>query len=328
MLADALYHLPAANRQRALELAASSSLTGFENVQAALPSRLAELPPDAFDFITGSTTFDTAAYPERVVLALREAVRLLKENGLLCASFPKLLSTGELTELARDLDFQILTLDAVTSRSTHILWRKRPAGWRLPLADHAALAAARITKVSNNTDHSPVVPSRGRYTTIAIAVNALPLDLDLADLAIRIGGLSAVTLSIAHNRILARLPNLEVTGLVPIELRWFGESLTSDDGYIRVIPPGPIVPRIVSIITGETRLAGVTFEIEQVARPDELSASLDGTPLWGLDARCVDLNDQLYEIRLPVPEEVAAGRHEIQFQAGRRKLAPVTVEIV
>ena len=45
------------------------------------------------------------------------------------------------------------------------------------------------------------------------------------------------------------LPELEATGLLPVEIQWLGRTI-SPPATLRVIPPGPSVPRICSITDG------------------------------------------------------------------------------
>ena len=328
MLADSLTRVPASSRQRALEVgtaASSPALGGFQSLENAPVSALADLPPGEFNFIAA---IQVAC--EIPILMIRESARLLREHGVLCARLSKVFSRGDLTDLARDLDFQVCVLDVAASLS--IIWRKRAPGWRVNLTDHAALASARIVRIVNAWDHSPVVPNRGRYATLSILVDGLPTDVDLLDLEILIGGVRATASSISQpdargqQQVVAQF-SLEQTGLVPVELHWFGQHLTSEPTYVRVIPAGPIVPRIVSVASGASRVSGITISIDELARPDELTATIDGEPIWGVETVCVDSSAQHYSVLLRIADEVEPGVHEIQLIAGRRKLAPISIEI-
>lgn len=339
----ALTRLPAASRDRALEIGTGfvSAVLGtrFQSIQMAQPGALADLPVAEFNFILAYRTLGETSYGPSVVSCFREVSRLLQEQGIFGACLNNLsnsataLPIGELVELARELDFQILLIEGVRSQRMSILCRKRAPGWRLNLSDYAALASVRVTEIVNAWDRQPVVASRGRYSSIAIGVKGLPIDVDLLDLEILTGGVRATAVSISepdargHQQIRAILPSLEQTGLIPLELRWFGEPLTSEPTYIRVIPPGPIVPRITRVSAGATRLAGITILIEELTRPDELSVTIDGVGVWGLEALCVDPQTQSYEVRSQIPDEVDAGVHELRLTAGRRKLPPVSIEI-
>jgi hypothetical protein len=342
-ITGALGRVPAANREQALEIgtgqACSSLGCRFGVVQMVQPAALADLPPGQIDFILCSRAFNETTHLEIVVTCFRESARLLRHGGLLCMRLNNLpdsttrFSSGELQEMARDLDFQILTIDGVRSKSMWILWRKRAPGWRFELPDHAMLASVTIRRIANAWDNEPIVPGRGRYASIAIQVEGLPVDMDLLDLEILVGGARATATSIGEltsgglQDIHALLPSFEQTGLVPVELRWFGERLTPAPSHLRIIPPGPSVPHIVEIAAGATRMAGITVSIEELSRPGEFSATINGQTLWASDAVCTDPVAQRYDVRFQLPEELPSGVYEMRLMAGRRKLAPVSIEI-
>ena len=81
------------------------------------------------------------------------------------------------------------------------------------------------------------------------------------------------------------LPELEATGLLPVEIQWLGRRICPP-ATLRVIPPGPSVPRIYSLSDGINQVAGTRIEtrlvkmkIEEVARPHEIEASVGGHPV-------------------------------------------------
>ena len=330
LIADALTRVPVGARDTALELGCgtSAAVAGrFASVQFATVTALSELPDGGIQFIAATRVFEDDC--TSALSVLRQAARLLCEHGVVCARFQKGLALSDLADLARDLDFQILLLES--TRWTSLIWRKRAPGWRLPLAGHAALSSSKIIRIANAYDQSPLVPSRGRYAVISISVEGLPMDVDVLDLEVLAGGARANAISVSEpdarglQQVVAQLPAMEQTGLVPVELQWFGERLTAEPAYVRVVPPGPIVPRIVGVSGGASRVAGITVSIEDLTRPDELTALLDGVAVWGLETQAVDA--QCYDVRLFLPEDLAAGVHEIQLIAGRRKLEPFTIEI-
>ena len=130
------------------------------------------------------------------------------------------------------------------------------------------------------------------------------------------------------------LPELEATGLLPVEIRWLGRSI-APPATLRVIPPGPSVPRVRSIRDGvnlvaenriETRIVKMT--LEEIARPHEIEAAVGGHPVVDLEFFCVDPRPQDFEVNFRLPEEIAPGRHALEVRIGRRKLAPVMLEVV
>jgi hypothetical protein len=71
----------------------------------------------------------------------------------------------------------------------------------------------------------------------------------------------------------------------------------------------------------------VKMILEEVARPHEIEASIDGHPVGDLEFLCTDPRPQRFEVNFRLPEEIAPGRHELHVNIGRRKLAPVMLEV-
>jgi hypothetical protein len=129
------------------------------------------------------------------------------------------------------------------------------------------------------------------------------------------------------------LPELEATGLLPVELRWLDSPLAPTT-TLRVIPPGPTVPRVRSVTDGVNLVAGLRIEtrsvkmmIEEVARPHEIEASIGGQPVADLEFFCTDPRPQRFEVNFHLPEDLPPGPHDLEVRIGRRKLAPITLEI-
>ena len=129
------------------------------------------------------------------------------------------------------------------------------------------------------------------------------------------------------------LPELEATGLLPVELRWLEQPL-APIATLRVIPPGPSVPSIRSVSDGlnqsaarriETRI--VKMILEEVTRLDEINALVGGLPVMDLETMCTDPRQQRFEVNFRLPEELAPGKHELLVRIGRRALAPVMLEV-
>ena len=93
------------------------------------------------------------------------------------------------------------------------------------------------------------------------------------------------------------LPEGTRTGLVPVELRYGRETLC-EPAYIRVIPGGPLVPRVLSVTDGihiveenRTRSGIVKVQLEEVLHPEEITANVDGLAVRNLE---VFKTDPLY----------------------------------
>jgi hypothetical protein len=129
------------------------------------------------------------------------------------------------------------------------------------------------------------------------------------------------------------LHELEATGLLPVEVQRLGRTI-APPATLRIIPPGPLVPRVQSIRDAinlvaenriETRLVKMT--IEEVARPHEIEATIGGVPVADLEFFCTDPRPQRFEVNFRLPEEIGPGRHPLEVRIGRRKLAPVMLEV-
>jgi hypothetical protein len=130
------------------------------------------------------------------------------------------------------------------------------------------------------------------------------------------------------------LPQLEATGLLPVEILWLGRPI-APTSVLRVIPPGPSVPRIRSITDGinqvpenriETRYLKVI--VEEIKHPDEVEASIDGTPLISIESFCIDPRPQRFELNFRLPDEISAGARHLELKIGRRKMPPMPIEVV
>ncbi len=129
------------------------------------------------------------------------------------------------------------------------------------------------------------------------------------------------------------LPELEATGLLPVELHWLGKRI-SPPATLRVIPPGPSVPRVRSITDGVNLSSGKLIEtrsvkivLEEIAHPHEIEAWIDGHRVSDIEYFCTDPRPQRFEVNFRLPEEVQPGPRNIELRIGRRKLPPIAVEV-
>jgi hypothetical protein len=129
------------------------------------------------------------------------------------------------------------------------------------------------------------------------------------------------------------LPELEATGLLPVELRWLEEPM-APLATLRVISPGPSVPCIRSVTDGMNLVADKRIEtrqvkmiLEEVTRPHEIEAFVGGFPVGDREFLCTDPKPQRFEVNFRLPEEIGPGRHQLQVRIGRRQLAPVMLEV-
>lgn len=76
----------------------------------------------------------------------------------------------------------------------------------------------------------------------------------------------------------------------------------------------------------ETRVIKVT--LEEISRPHEIEAYVDGQPVSDVEFFCVDPRPQKFEVNLRLPDQIGIGPHQLELRIGRRKLAPIAIEVV
>ncbi|HMA06473.1 MAG TPA: hypothetical protein VKP68_01335, partial [Ramlibacter sp.] len=244
----------------------------------------------------------------------------------------------EVAGFARRHDFQLLAIEGASTQYMWTTWRKKPAGWAASLAGRRAENGVRIRRITNAHSSEPVAPNRGRFSSISLWLEGLPRDCDLNHLDIAIGGRQAFVSYLGApesdglQQLNAALPPGLASGLQPVELTWLGESLWA--GVLRVVPPGPAVPRIVAVSDGVDLLSGtrivtglVKITIEEAERPEEFRAAIGGLPVRDIDIFRTDPVPPRHEINIRLPEGLPAGPQALEMWLGPRRFAPVGLEI-
>jgi ubiquinone/menaquinone biosynthesis C-methylase UbiE len=315
-------------------------------------SELAQFADASFDFVYSYAVFQHIPSREVIVNYLRETRRILKPRGIARLHFNGLpqnvpsydtwagvrFAVQELIEFTRELDFQILALEGASTQYLWTTWRKREPGWRETIAN-APPPATTILRTTSAQNSEPVVPNRGPFASLSVWARGVPDDLDLFDLEIDVGGLAARPTYIGPphasglQQMNAILTESDNTGLVPVQLRWCGKSLCPP-AVVRMIPAGPQVPRIVSVSDGVNLMSGnriqtgsVKVVMEDVARPDEFAAQVDGLPGERVEVFCTDPLPRRYEVNFHLPEATTPGSHVLELRLGRRRFAPILIEV-
>ena len=298
---------------------------------------------------TRLTCFPHIPSQQLVIAFLREIHRVLRPGGLARLQFNGSAGsqafdqwTGarftlhELMDFAQAHDFQVLALDGVSTPSMWTTWRKQPAGWSAGLEKEVAAwgdtLPVTIHKITNASSFEPVAPCRGRFAAISIRAGNLPPDAGLNHLRATIGSSLGTITSISApdregwQRIRVDLPELEATGLLPVQLFWLDRPI-SPPATLRVIPPGPPIPRVATAPRRiENRIVRLT--LEEIARPWEIEIWVEGQPVEDLEKTCSDPRPQRYQVNFRLPEQVGPGLHHLNINIGHRKLPPVPIEVV
>ncbi len=263
---------------------------------------LALFADDSFDFIYSYAVFQHIPSRDVVLEYMRETARVLKPGGVFHGQFNGLshpgdtntwsgvvFSAADIRAFTRENGLQLLNLDG---EHTQYMWTT----WRLA-SFHAAPSnePASIHRITNAYTSEPLIPQRGRLAALSILVKHLPSECDLNNLEVLADGEPGVPVyvgpadSAGLQQVNAWLPDRIRTGLVPVEIHSNGKPLCPP-AMARIVPPGPLVPRIVSITDGvnlvlanETSSGHLKVQIEEVMAPESIRASVDDQPVSNLE---------------------------------------------
>lgn len=312
-------------------------------------SSLGMFPDAHFDFVYSYAVFQHIPSRDVVFSYLTEARRVLKKGGLLRCQInglPKTdkkydtwegvrISAQEVIEFARANGMQLLALDGELTQYMWTTMRKRPAGLR-----SSPGAGAKVVRVTNTETAEAVAPARGRFAFVSLWMENFPDDCALDELHVTIGGLPAKPTFIGPpevdglQQVNVAMPPDVGTGLQPAEVSWLGEPL-ADRIVLRVIPPPLTVPRLTSVTDGTNLMSASRIEtrsvrllLEEVPQGAAILAYVDGAAATEIASCCVDPRSRMVEVNFALPQEVGAGRHDLVIEVGRRRFAPVPIEVV
>lgn len=302
-------------------------------------SDLSQFPDGFFDFVYSYAVFQHIPSGEVVFGYLNEVVRVLKPGGiahLQLNGLPKTaqtyttwsgfrISAEELREFVRQHPLQLLSLQGVHTQYMWTTWRKTPA--------------VGIRAVSSAHSGESAVPAHGRLAFASIWIDHLPETCDLNTLEASVEGLPATSVYLGPSdhgvtQFNVLLPAGTRTGLVPVEVSWLGKPLCPP-AWMRVIAPGPVVPRIEAITDGVNLLSFrriesglVKLQVEELSVPETFHATVDGKPVRGTELFCTDPHKQRWDVNFRLPEGISPGSHVLQIQLGNRSLVPIPLEVV
>lgn len=311
-------------------------------------SDLAAFASESFDLVYSYAVFQHIPSRDVVMRYLTDAVRVLKPGGIIRAQINGLdpaakqydtwsgvrISAAEVREFARLHGLQLLALEGVRTQYMWTTLRKPLPG--APSSD----ATVRIRRLTNAHNSEPVAPKQGRFASVTAWVDHLPQDADLLTLTATAGGAEAIPCYIGPpepdgmQQLNILLPDLPRTGLLPVELSWKGERLC-EPVMLRVIPPGPAVPVVISVTDGINMLSGTRIitgtlkvTLEESDDPSVFSATISGERVRNVDIFCADPMPPRYEINFDIPEGLPSGFHALTMRLGRRSLGTFGIEVV
>ena len=309
---------------------------------------------ESFDYVYSYAVFQHIPDRDVVFRYLREARRVLKTGGVLHCQINGLppdakqydtwngvrITPEEIRQFARENDLQLLEVEQIWTQYMWISCRKREAGWVASLAGRVPEATAVIRNISNALTGEAAAPASGPLAALSLWIENLPGEADLNHLGITADGLPCRGMYIgepAHDgvsQINAALPEGIRTGLVPIEVAWLGHPVCAPR-TARIVPPGPLVPRIGAITDGVDLLSSFRISsgiikavIGEVGNPEGFQATVDGRPVREIENFCVDPMLERYEFNFRLPEGIGVGAHELRIALGRRDFGPMAIEVV
>ncbi|MBI3680776.1 MAG: class I SAM-dependent methyltransferase [Acidobacteria bacterium] len=314
---------------------------------------LRQFADESFDFVYSYAVFQHIPSREVVYSYLCEARRVLKSGGLFWFQVNGLpqpqtapdtwsgvrFTAQELIDFANQHDFQMYTLEGVHSQYLWTSLRKRPSGWHHELLQQQPPTEARIRRISNPHGTEPVVPSSGRFAVASLWIENLHPECGLNHLCVRIGeawgtpNYIAAPLPDGQQQMNVVLPQGVPTGLVPVDVQWCGRPMAAA-AAMRVVPPGPRVPRLLSVTDATDLLCGtrivtgaVKVTMEELAEPGDAQFRIDGRRISEIAVHCADPRPPRFEFIFRL-DDVDAGVHLLEIQAGRRPFPPVELDVV
>jgi ubiquinone/menaquinone biosynthesis C-methylase UbiE len=338
--------------ERMVQLA-ERNLSGVTHayVHATGGTNLERFEDDSFDFAYSYAVFQHIPSREVVFRYLEETRRILRIGGAARMQFNGLeevsgkydtwsgvrFKAGEIAAFAREHDLQLLALEGAGTQYMWGTFVKRPSGWFQSL--EAKTFAPAIRRITSAESSSPAVPARGRYAAFALWVGGLPPDADLNTLRIEVGGReSRITcIGIPHRdglqQVTALLPQGLEPGLQPVRLIWANTAICSES-FLRLVPPGPEVPRIVSLTDAVCVGAGRTISsnririsLEESRRPEDVKVIVNGRSLRRTAFLCTVPDIPRFEIDFKLPAGTGAGRKQVECWQGRRYLGSWEINV-
>jgi SAM-dependent methyltransferase len=322
------------------------------HVHVALRSNLEMFAGESFDFVYSYAVFQHIPSRDVVLGYLREARRVLKTGGLLRCQLNGLpetaarydtwsgvrISASELEQFCRENDFQMLALEGVSTQYMWTTLRKRPAGWYETVEKPEGFV--NIRRITNAETSEPLAPARGRYAALALWVDNLPPECDLLNFEVTVGGARGKLTYIGPRerdgltQVNLRLPWDVGTGLQLVQLRWKGEPL-GVPMKVRILPPPAMVPRLIALSDGVNLVSGhrvetrsVKLTLEEITRPEEFTATIDGLPVEDLEFFCTDPLPPRFEVNFRLPETIGMGSHVLDLRLGRRPMGSLNLDVV
>lgn len=308
-------------------------------------SRLAMFPDGYFDFIYSYLVFQHIPSREVVLGYLREARRVLKSGGILCAQVrgtPPMKTemerepetwtgchfTGaEMFAFSSENDFPLVAVWGLETQYMWTVWRKGAGGGR----DFSQMLVKDVT-ISSGAGRR--VPQRGFDAIVSLWVNGMPVDAGLGDLRIAFGDVrtrGCYLSPVGENggaQLNARVPAGVGIGRTEVTLEGAAGTSAVD------IVPFEMRPRIVDVtdaihIGSKYRIetGGIKVTLEGIEKPDEVSFHLKGRKAEIVQIEFKDPVTLKFEYSFYLPQRTGRGRLRMMVRVSGKEI-PVEIEIV
>ena len=309
-------------------------------VHAASGSDLTLFSDGYFDFVYSYAVFQHIPSEEVVWSYWRETIRVLKPGGIArlhINGLPKTskvystwegarIGSEEVRAFTAQADVRLLSLTGIDTQYMWTTWRR--------------LESCRIRSACNAFSSEQAVPASGRMACAALTIAGLPEESDLNSLRVWIDGAAKAPCYVGPRgqngltQVNVFLPSGVRTGLLPVWMELNGRRL-GEPHKLRVIPPGPAVPRLTALSDAinlcspqrvESGLMKAT--IEEVDDISSFVATVDGIAATDLDTFRTDPLCERWEVNFRIPSEIGAGGHVLELRLGTRRLALTGIEVV
>lgn len=319
---------------------------------ASTGTNLARFDDGYFDFVYSYAVFQHIPSREVVFNYIKETRRVLKIGGAARMQFngmPKTtskydswsgvrLDPEELASLSRENELRLLALEGVHTQDMWATFVKPCSDEsRTDVASEAKRIVLREVKPADSS--LTEVPARGHNASVSLRLEGLPARADLNTLRVVVGEATARLTRIeasaedGSRRAVVALPKGLSPGNYSVHVVWEGQ-LTPIQVALRVAPPGPEQPRIISVTDGVFVGCGRTISsnivrvsLEQSDRPEELRATVNGEHAGLVSTFCSAPDTPRFEVFFKLPSTRISGPQKLECWLQSRPVGSFEINV-
>jgi SAM-dependent methyltransferase len=335
---------------RMIEIA-RRNLAGIGNAQVSVNSGadLSAFADESIDFVYSYAVFQHIPSREVVLQYLREAVRVLKTNGLLTCQInglpqeSKEFSTWDgarvpasmVVALAREIDCQILALDGIDSQYMWTTWRKRAKDWRR--LRPAGGSRCEIVEVRSPAGSGRIPADRAGH--VSLTIRGVDPDWDVSELSASVGGHAATVRLIdppspeAVGDLRIFTPAIAECRDAQLELSWRKKRICDPSRVevSRLAGTGPTLKLLtdgINILSGRNVVSRIVkILLDGVSMPDRLRVAVDGRSAACSRPSSIDQQNGRYGFNARLPGAIGPGSHRIDVYEGSALVATERITV-